>query len=147
MFTRDSVLRISQLTLLGCLVSLIAFLMYLVVHWNHQKSPKPNRWLPSHFTIPIFSPFTSVVRVYPKTLWNFKDDSLAGGTRNISDRNQVHIFCCCCARWVGILCISPLVCTYTYSNYTNMIIHIVMTGERSIQHSISFEYCVSAVHK
>ncbi|KAF7972726.1 hypothetical protein HWV62_41547 [Athelia sp. TMB] len=48
--------------LLGFLAFLMAAVSYLIHATSKQCVPQPSRWtLPSHFTIPILSPFASVV--------------------------------------------------------------------------------------
>ncbi|KAI0761393.1 hypothetical protein BD413DRAFT_476225, partial [Trametes elegans] len=45
---------------LGSLVSFGASLLYLLFH--QASTPRPSRWLgPVHFTIPVLSPFASVI--------------------------------------------------------------------------------------
>jgi hypothetical protein len=52
-----------QMTLLGVLLFLVLLIAYLLAQSYHRDSKRTSRWsLPSHFTIPILSPFTSVVR-------------------------------------------------------------------------------------
>ncbi|KAF9492686.1 hypothetical protein BDN71DRAFT_1451163 [Pleurotus eryngii] len=48
--------------LIGCVILLVSVVIYLAVS-THRRSSKQASWLtlPSHFTIPILSPFTSVV--------------------------------------------------------------------------------------
>ncbi|KDQ32737.1 hypothetical protein PLEOSDRAFT_1098722 [Pleurotus ostreatus PC15] len=51
------------LLLIGCVVLLVSVVIYLAVSTHHRISKQTSSWLtlPSHFTIPILSPFTSVV--------------------------------------------------------------------------------------
>ncbi|KAK0469295.1 uncharacterized protein EV420DRAFT_1633714 [Desarmillaria tabescens] len=59
----DKIARMEKLT--WALLGVIIFLAILIVcmsHVNQRRAQRPQRWfLPSHFTIPILSPFTSVV--------------------------------------------------------------------------------------
>ncbi|PBL03077.1 hypothetical protein ARMGADRAFT_1551 [Armillaria gallica] len=59
----DKISRMEKLT--WALLGVIVFLAILIVwmsHVNQHRTQRPQRWLlPSHFTIPILSPFTSVV--------------------------------------------------------------------------------------
>jgi len=49
------------LVLLGSLLFFALLVVYLLTHPNYRNHPPPSHWsLPSHFTIPILSPFTSV---------------------------------------------------------------------------------------
>ncbi|KAF4579574.1 hypothetical protein AB1N83_009057 [Pleurotus pulmonarius] len=51
------------LLLIGCVILLVSVVIYLAVSTHHRSSKQASSWLtlPSHFTIPILSPFTSVV--------------------------------------------------------------------------------------
>ncbi|OBZ76258.1 hypothetical protein A0H81_03020 [Grifola frondosa] len=52
------------LLLLGCLVALAAAMLHSILRQNHHPHPpSPSRWtIPvMHFTIPVLSPFTSVI--------------------------------------------------------------------------------------
>lgn len=49
------------IVLLASLCSLVALVIYLAAHYTRQTSVRHPWSLPSHFTIPILSPFTSVV--------------------------------------------------------------------------------------
>ncbi|KIL65495.1 hypothetical protein M378DRAFT_45326, partial [Amanita muscaria Koide BX008] len=54
--------------LIYILITIVAALLIVVIYqtnlysWHHHRDPKRGRWsTPAHFTIPILSPFTSVV--------------------------------------------------------------------------------------
>lgn len=51
-----------QAVLLACLVAFVSAVLYIASQNVHRAS-STRLMLPSHFTIPILSPFTSVVRV------------------------------------------------------------------------------------
>lgn len=92
-----------QIILLVALCLLVILVIYLATH-HTRHSAQRSRWsLPSHFTIPILSPFTSVVRpLYPSAFLKLKPfdntGSLLGGARNIGYRfeNYYDAFCPCC---------------------------------------------------
>ncbi|KAI0049529.1 hypothetical protein FA95DRAFT_861012 [Auriscalpium vulgare] len=44
-----------------CITSLIGLVLYLLISQRHSKPPQSRWGVASHFTIPILSPFTSVV--------------------------------------------------------------------------------------
>ncbi|PCH37390.1 hypothetical protein WOLCODRAFT_140835 [Wolfiporia cocos MD-104 SS10] len=56
---RYAKLEILAMTLFACLIAFVSTTIYLL---SRAQRPTPSRWaLPSHFTIPILSPFASVV--------------------------------------------------------------------------------------
>lgn len=64
------ILPSSQMLLTATLALLVLLVIYLATHYTHHSlllhQQQQRHWLaglPSHFTIPILSPFTSVVRM------------------------------------------------------------------------------------
>ncbi|KAF9010258.1 hypothetical protein BDQ17DRAFT_1347843 [Cyathus striatus] len=59
---KHAVMERLVIILIGSIVSLVALIIYLAAHYTQETNSRRSRWsLPLHFTIPILSPFTSVV--------------------------------------------------------------------------------------
>lgn len=89
----------SQMLLTATVALLVLLVIYLATHYTHhslllQQQQHQRHWLaglPSHFTIPILSPFTSVVRtprmfVVPQTLI----EVYIGRERDFGDRYKIY---------------------------------------------------------
>ena len=88
-----------QMLLTATVALLVLLVIYLATHYTHhsmllQQQQHQRHWLaglPSHFTIPILSPFTSVVRtprmfVVPQTLI----EVYIGRERDFGDRYKIY---------------------------------------------------------
>lgn len=89
----------SQMLLTATVALLVLLVIYLATHYTHhslllQQQQQQRHWLaglPSHFTIPILSPFTSVVRtprmfVVPQILI----EVCIGRERDLSDWYKIN---------------------------------------------------------
>ena len=85
----------SQLTLQGVVV--VVAIVAAIVH-SHASVQRaiPSRWsIPTHFTIPILSPFTSVVSILLLRMPQSLKHKLLGLTRDIDVQHEAARDLCC----------------------------------------------------